>query len=260
MIPSPAAYSSRCRTCGREITAEAESCPHCGTANLEERCPHCGAVTTASPDKELRWHCDLCGGPRTPRREAGAPRPRNELAQLQKANAARKTRAKSRTLAAVFAVVGIGSTLLFALWALIFPVWPAVPVWGLFAGSALFVVLWALGRASRSTREMKAAIDQAWMSAAEAATARIKGPFSSSKLAKALGIDAAHAEELLALLEANDLVRSDVTDAGELAYQRKLRIGDVDLSQADPDPDAEAEALADAEAMAIAERRAKRSP
>ena len=29
MIPG-AAFSSRCRTCGREIASEAPSCPHCG--------------------------------------------------------------------------------------------------------------------------------------------------------------------------------------------------------------------------------------
>jgi hypothetical protein len=260
VIPSAAPYTSRCRTCGREIAAEAESCPHCGAANLEERCPHCGAVTTASPDKEMRWRCDLCGGPRTPRRAPGTPRGRSELPNLQKANAARKTRAKSRALAAVFAAMGIGSTLLFALWALIFPIAYAFPVWALFAGSALFVVLWSLRRAAGAAKEMKAAIDQAWLSAAEAVTARMKGPFSSAKLAKALGVEVPQAEELLALLEANDLVRSDVTDAGELAYQRKLRVADVDLSAADPDPEAEAEALAEAEAMASAERRAKAGP
>lgn len=253
MIPAAGAYTSRCRTCGREIASEAESCPHCGAPNLEERCPHCGAVTTASPDKEMRWRCDLCGGPRLPRPERGTPRARNALPNLQKANAARKTRAKSRALAAVFGAMGIGSTLLFALWALIFPVWPVLPVWGIFAATALFVVLWSTGRASRATKEMKAAIDQAWLAAAEAVARRQKGPFSAEKLAKALGIEAAQAEELLALLEAHDVVRSDVTDAGELAYQPKLRVDDVDLGS----PEAEAEALAEAEAMAAEERRAK---
>ena len=253
MIPAAASYTSRCRSCGREIAAGAASCSHCGAANLEERCPHCSAVTTASLDDELRWRCDLCGGPRMPRREPGVPRARNETAQLQKANASRKVRAKSRALAAVFAAMGIGSTLLFALWSLIFPAWPVAVVWAMFAGTALFVVLWSLGRAKTATKEMKAAIEQAWLAAAEAVTARMKGPFSSAKLAKALGVESAQAEELLTLLEAHDVVRSDVTDAGELAYQPKLRVDDADLSS----PEAEAEALAEAEVMAAEERRAK---
>jgi hypothetical protein len=253
VIPAAGAYTSRCRTCGREMAAEAATCPHCSAPNLEERCPHCGAVTTASPDDEMRWRCDLCGGPRLPRPDPAVPRPRRELPHLKKANEARKVRAKSRAVAAVFGALGVGSTLLFALWALIFPLWPAVVAWGLFAGTALFLVLWALGRASTATKQMKAAIDQAWLTAAEAVAARMKGPFSAAKLASALGVDSAQSEELLALLEAHDVVRSDVTDAGEIAYQSKLRVGDVDLSS----PQAEVEALAEAEAMAAEERRAK---
>lgn len=253
MIPAAGAFTSRCRTCGREISPDAQSCPHCGALNMEERCPHCGAVTTASLDDELRWRCDLCGGPRLPRPDPSVPRVRRELPHLKKANEARKVRAKNRALAAVFGAMGIGSTLLFALWALIFPLWPAVVAWALFAGPALLVVMWALGRASSATKAMKASIDQAWLSAAESVAARMKGPFTAAKLGKALGVDNAHAEELLALLEAHDVVRSDVTEAGEIAYQQKLRVGDVDLNT----PEAEAEALAEAEAMAAEDRRAK---
>lgn len=235
------------------MSADAASCPHCGAPNLEERCPHCGAVTTASPDKELRWRCDLCGGPRMPRPDPSVPRQRREMTHLKRANTARTSRAKSRALMAAFGALGGASTLLFALWSLIFPVWPVVVVWGLFAGSALLVVLLAMRRAAAATKELKAAVDQAWLAAAEAVAGKLKAPFSASRLAKALGVDAAQAEELLALLEAHDVVRSDVTDAGELAYQPKMRVGDVDLSS----PDAEAEALAEAEAMAAEERGAK---
>jgi DNA-directed RNA polymerase subunit RPC12/RpoP len=253
VIPAAAAYTSRCRTCGREISPDAASCPHCGAANMEERCPHCGAVTTASPDKELRWRCDLCGGPRLPRPDPAVPRPRRELPHLKKAETARKTRAKSRALAAAFTVMGAGTTLFFALWALVFGASLGLAVLGVLAGSALFVVLWALGRAGNATKEMKAAVDQAWLAAADAVAARMKGPFTAATLARALGVDNTHAEELLAHLEAHDAVRSDVTDAGEIAYQSRLRIGDVDTSS----PEAETEALAEAEAMAAEERRAK---
>jgi hypothetical protein len=237
------------------MAADAASCPHCGAANMEERCPHCGAVTTASPDAELRWRCDLCGGPRMPRPDPAVPRVRREIAHPKEANRARTARAKSRALMAAFGVIGLVSTLFFALWSLIFTVWPVVLVWGLFAGTALFVVLWAMGRAGAATKALKAAVDRAWLAAAEAVAARLPGPFSAAKLGKALGVESAQAEELLALLEAHDVVRSDVTDAGEIAYQTKLRVGDVDLSS----PEAEVEALAEAEAMAAEERRAKAS-
>ncbi|MEZ4298471.1 MAG: zinc ribbon domain-containing protein [Polyangiaceae bacterium] len=257
MIPPPpgggyAAYTSRCRTCGREIQPEAQSCPHCGAANLEERCPHCGAVTATSPDKEMRWRCDLCGGPRLPRADPTVRRSKRELVHLKRANDARKSRAKSRALGAAAGALGFGSTALMALWLLIFGLsLPVAVVWALFAGTSAAVVLWSLGRAKNAAKEMKIAIDQAWLAAAGDVAARMKGPFSSEKLAKALGVDETQAEELLALLEANDLVRSDITDAGELSYQTKFRVGSVDTGAGEVDVEAmaEAEALAEAEAM-----------
>jgi hypothetical protein len=251
-----APYTSRCRKCGSEIAAEAEKCLACGAPNLEERCPHCGSVTTASPDKELRWRCDVCGGPRLPRVDP-AYRVRGGRAgpHLRRANQARKDRAKYRALAAVFAAMGFGTTALAGLWALIFGLGIGLAAtWALFAGSALFVVLWSLGRASSKTKELGPAVDQAWMSAAADVAARMKGAFTASKLAQVMSIDEAQAEELLALLDANDVVRSDVTEAGEVAYQTKLRVGPVGAAIT---PEDEAEALAEAEAMAAEERGAK---
>lgn len=250
------AFTSRCRSCGREIAAGAQSCPHCGTANLEERCPHCGSVTTSTPDKELRYHCDLCGGPRVPRLDPELKRGSREAPHLRRANEARKARAKYRAIAAVFGVMGFASVVLAALWLLIFPVYvPLAIAWAFFAGSALFMVLWAMGRASSQTKEIKPAIDQAWQIAAADIAARIKGPFTAARLAQAMGIEEAQAEDLLALLDVNDVVRSEVTEAGEVAYQTKLRVG----AQGSPEggASAETEALAEAEAMAAEERRVK---
>lgn len=245
MIPA-ASYTSRCRTCGREIAAEAPSCPHCGAANLEERCPHCGAVTTASPDKELRYRCDLCGGPRIPRSAPGIRRGRREAPFLKRANDARKARAKYRAITAVFAALGAGSTLLAALWLLIFPLTvPFAITWALFAGTALAMVLWSLGRGSAQTKEIAPAIDQAWVRAAGEVASSLPAPFTAAKLAQAMGVEEPLAEELLAQLEATDAVRSDVTEAGELAYQSKFRIGAIGTPAS---ADAEAEALAEAEA------------
>lgn len=251
-----APFTSRCRSCGAEMAAEAEKCLQCGTPNQEERCPHCGSVTTASPDKELRWRCDVCGGPRLPRIDPSY-RVRGGRAgpHLRRANEARKGRAKYRALAAVFGAMGFGTTALAGLWALIFGVSLGLAAtWALFAGSALFVVLWAMGRATAKTKELGPAIDQAWMSAAGDVAARMKGAFTASRLAQVMGIDEAQAEELLALLDANDVVRSDVTEAGEVAYQMKLRVAPVGSAIT---PEDEAEALAEAEAMAAEARGAK---
>lgn len=248
----PGAYTSRCRTCGREIAAEAASCPHCGAANLEERCPHCGAVTTTSPDKELRSRCDLCGGPRIPRGDPKVKRVRRETGHLKRANDARKARAKFRAITAMFGAVGAFSTFiaLIAAWLLPFSLVSVGVAWAVFAMPALALVFWSSSRASAKTKEIAPAIDQAWVAAASEVASRLKAPFNAQKLAETMGIDEHTAEELLAQLDANDVVRSDVTDAGEIAYQPKFRVADA---PAPGDADAEREALAEAEALAAGE-------
>ncbi len=249
-------FSSRCRSCGREISPEVSDCPHCGATNLEERCPHCNAVTTSSPDKELRFHCDLCGGPRVPRVDAKLRKSKRDVPFLKRAEEARRSRAKYRAITAVFAALGLGTTAFAGLFALIFGLSVGLGVtWALFAGTALFMIVWSLGRAGAKTKEIVPAIDQAWMRAAADVAAALKGPFTAEKLAKAMGIDEVAAEELLAQLDANDMIRSDVTEAGEVAYQTKLRFGDPGTGGT---PEEEAEALAEAEAI-VAAARAKAS-
>lgn len=250
-----APFSSRCRACGREIPPEAPECPHCGAANLEERCPHCNAVTTCSPDKELRFHCDLCGGPRVPRVDPKLRKSKRDVPFLKKAEEARRARAKYRAIVAAFSVIGLGTTALMGLWALIFGFGVGLGVtWALFAATALFMVVWGVGRSGQKTKEIVPAIDQAWMRAAADVAAAMKGPFTAEKLAKAMGVDETQAEELLAQLDVNDMVRSDVTEAGEIAYQTKLRFGDPGTSGT---AEEEAQALAEAEAMAVEERARK---
>jgi hypothetical protein len=193
-------FTSRCRSCGQEISPEAPSCPRCGAQNLEERCPHCGAVTTSSTDKELRYRCDLCGGPRVPRLapKLRARKTRRDAPFLKRANDARKARAKYRAVATMAGVMGFGSAVLSALWLLIFPATLAFLVTaGLFLGTALFLVLWSMGRASRKTKEIALEVEQAWQRAAADAAAAMKAPFTASMLADAMGHEESVAEELL---------------------------------------------------------------
>ncbi|MBK8253159.1 MAG: hypothetical protein IPK82_10895 [Polyangiaceae bacterium] len=199
----------------------------------------------------MRWHCDLCGGPRLPRADPAFRRSKREVMHLKRAEGARRARAKSRAFIFGASMMGFGSTALLGLWGLIFSFsFPLVLTWALFAGAAALVIVWALGRSSNATKELKAAIDQAWMAAAGDVANRMKGAFSAQKLAQAMGIDEVQAEEMLALLEANDVIRSDVTEAGELAYQTKFRVGAVDTGAGEVD----LEALAEAEAIAEEQR------
>jgi zinc-ribbon domain len=247
---TPAApFTSRCRSCGQEISPEAPSCPHCGAQNLEERCPHCGAVTTSSTDKELRYKCDLCGGPRVPRLspKLRGGKTRRDVPFLKRANDARKSRAKYRAVATIAGVMGLGSVALSALWLLIFPATlPFLVTAELFVGTALFLVLWAIARAGGKTKEIAPQIDQAWQRAAADAAAAMKAPFTAAMLADAMGIEESVAEELLAHLDVSDVLRSDVTEAGEIAYQPKFRVDAAGPEASEAA--AEIEALAEAEA------------
>ena len=212
-------------------------------------------MTTSSPDKELRYHCDLCGGPRLPRMDPSLKRPRREGPLLRRANDARKARAKYRAMALGGGALGIVSTLFAALWLLIFPLTlPFGVAWALFGATALALIAGGLSRASSKTEEISPAISQAWLTAAGDVVARMKAPFSAAALAKAMGIDERAAEDLLAQLDASDVVRSDVTEAGEVAYQPKLRVSDAAEQSA-----AEEEAEAVAEAAAAEARGARAS-
>ena len=191
-----------------------------------------------------------------PRVDAKLRKSKRDVPFLKRAEEARRSRAKYRAITAVFAALGLGTTAFAGLFALIFGLSVGLGVtWALFAGTALFMIVWSLGRAGAKTKEIVPAIDQAWMRAAADVAAALKGPFTAEKLAKAMGIDEVADEELLAQLDANDMIRSDVTEAGEVAYQTKLRFGDPGTGGT---PEEEAEALAEAEAI-VAAARAKAS-
>ncbi|UQA63707.1 zinc ribbon domain-containing protein [Polyangium aurulentum] len=258
MMQNPA--SARCRACGTDVPPGATKCPRCGTSQSADLCPHCGATAGASPDEELRWRCDICGGPRVPLADPRVRRTGRENKALERAEAARKARAWSRAgavvtglaLTAVLGVVGIVAALGaagafnlgfgFVLAAL------------LTAGPLSGFLLWLVMRARARGKEIEPALDAAWMAVATDVVQQSKEPVTPRALADALRIEESQAEELLALLEASDIVRGDISDAGALTYQPRMRID----AGADRAAQAEAEALAEAEAMQEAGARAQR--
>lgn len=247
--------SPRCRACGTDVPPGATKCPRCGTSQSTDVCPHCGATAGASPDEELRWRCDICGGPRVPLADARIRRSGRENKALARAEAARKARAWSRAgavvaglaLAAVLGVVGLVAALgAVGAFQLGFGfVLAAV----LTAGPLTGFLLWLVMRARARGKEIEPALDAAWMAVATDVVQQSKEPVTPHALAEALRIEESQAEELLALLEASDIVRGDITDAGALTYQPRMRV-DVGANAA---AQAEAEAEAEAEA-ALAER------
>lgn len=226
-----------------------------------DTCPLCGATAGCSLDPEFRYRCDVCGGPRVPLHAPRKRRGAKELAALKRAETARKSRAKSRggAIAAGLSAIGIigmlglaGIVSLVAGWNLGLWIFLA----GLFTvGPLAALTAWLARRASERSKEIPIAIDEAWMAAATDVVEQSSTPVTAESLAKALRIEEAQAEELLALLEASDLVRPD----GKHAYRGRLRVDTSTTSATATESNLAAEAEAQAEAEALAqEQQAKR--
>lgn len=216
-----------------------------------DACPLCGATTGCSPDPEFRYRCDVCGGPRVPLHAPRKRRGAKELAALKRAETKRKSRAKSRGGAIAAGLSGIGIVGMLGLAGIVSLVagWNLgllIFVIGLFtAGPLAALTAWLALRASKLSKEIPTAIDEAWMAAATDVVDQSKNAVTATSLAQALRIEEPQAEELLALLEASDLVRPD----GNFAYRGRLRVETPSVPATDDSLAAEREAEAEAEAL-----------
>jgi hypothetical protein len=248
--------SPRCRACGADLSPGAERCDRCGTSQRVDKCPHCGATAGVSPDSELRFRCDVCGAPRVPPAPRGK-RSGREIAPLRRAQAAASARARWRA-----ATVGGGLLLGFDVLLLSLLLLISGLSFGLLLAGLVTVVplaglvLWMLGRARARGREIAPAIDAAWVAAATDVATQAESNLTAHDLATALGMNEAQAEELLALLEVNDVVRGAMTAGGAMEYAPRFRIGGKPEAAPGKLAAAEEEALAVEEAAAEAEGRA----
>ncbi|MEO7327529.1 MAG: zinc ribbon domain-containing protein [Minicystis sp.] len=251
----------RCRACAAEVPADATRCPHCGAPlGKPDPCPLCRGEGGLSPDSELRFVCDLCGGPRVPHAAGSQASSGREVPFLQKADVARKARGVWRgtaigsgiglTLALVpflLLLIVIGPNLLVLLPGLFFT--------GLFA--AMLSV--SLGRARQKGKEIAPALDAAWLAAAGDLARAGHGSIDAAELSKKLGLDEAKAEELSAMIAVDEAVGNviaPVTAAG------RVRIVTEPGAPLPPDPAfealekaAEEEAAAEAQAQAAQQRK-----
>ena len=202
MMSAPAA-SHTCRVCAASVPGGAARCERCGAAQTDlGPCPLCNGQGVSSQHPELRYACDLCGGPRIPRRDARVKSSGREVPLLRKADAARKARAMFNGLAAasgvalaltvipfavLLAVVGFKVLLLL----------PGLLFTGLFAGMLAF----AVSRARSRGNEIAPALDGAWLAAATDVARQSAGPITAADLGQKLGLEEPQAEELLALLD-----------------------------------------------------------
>lgn len=220
-----------------------------------DTCPHCGGVGRVVPDEELRFVCALCGGPRFGPLAAGLVPPEPALRALREAEKARRGQAGWR---AVLATTGIGLALMSLVAAALGALAGLTPA---LLVAIIFVLPFAIGVGLSSSKAKAAGgrlprkLDEAW--AALAAGAVRAGNASPDALARALGVEAAQAEQL------HTVVAVDAELGAEHAADGpRVRIGapshdDGPKSSLAPDPRFEAlEArarAAEAEASAASE-------
>lgn len=238
----------RCHACGADVPADAERCSRCGTSQRVDACPHCGATAGVTRDSELRFRCDVCGGPRIPPARGGA-RAGREVTALRRAHAALSGRSKWRAASLAAGLLLAFDLLLLSLLLLITGVGLGLLLTGLFtAGPLAAFVLWAMSRARARGREIGPALDAAWVAAATEVVTRADKAITARDLATALSIEEAQAEELMALLEVSDVVRGAMSAGGDMAYTPRLRIGSPAPAAAVAPAASQADALAAARA------------
>jgi hypothetical protein len=250
----------RCRACGADIAQGALRCDRCGAAQSDTTCPHCRATAGASPDAELRYVCDVCGGPRIPLGAGGARRSGSENAPLKVAEAARKSRAKWRAGAAAAGVMLPAALLLSAVIGLITGAGVGLVIALLTASPLAAGLFFSLSKAKEKGREIQPALDAAWMTAATEIAAQSPRALTPRELAASLGVDEAKAEELLAMADMQSALgggQGPRTDA-LASFDQRLRVATEKAGGAGAGASAEAELEAAAEAEAAAAVEARR--
>jgi hypothetical protein len=244
--PSP----STCSACGASAVTGGV-CARCGfTSGEANRCPHCNAVARVEPKgagASLSWVCGVCGGPRMPHGLGGE----KAMTPLREAKASQSLALRSR--ASFWFLTAM--TLFFTLVAV--AAWPAALLVKLIVLAMAVIpatlAVRARAQASRATSDANAALDAAWLAAAEDVASHAKKGVTVAELASRLKIDPARADALLTQLAVHDRTRIDVDDDAEIRYSigpeidtSKVRVGSSEdrflaLEQAEAEA-AEAEA------------------
>lgn len=208
--------TSTCTACNADAFVADGSgggiCSRCGYASGEgNRCPHCGAVARIE-GSGLAAVCAICGGPRVPS-NLGGDDTANALREQKTALSNARTASVATVVQAVFAafatLIGLGLAPESILGKALVVVLAAVP---------LFLAMRSRGRATKARSQARDAADRAWRGAAEDAASRSKEGVTVPGLAKALGIEKAHADKLLTELTVHDRTRIDVGDDAEVRY------------------------------------------
>jgi hypothetical protein len=205
-----AARPEACSACGGALDSLGH-CAKCGAAFGEAyRCPLCQALSDVEPHATLYYRCRSCGGPRVP--PTSSPLSEPEIALLRSARS-EQLRAAAFRAGSGFALAS-GALSFLVTFVVLLATSPA-----LFAKLAALVAslvpfalsFFALRRGRQHARMLDAALQQAWLLAASrvaAAEAAAGAVVNAAALAKALRIDEARAEFLLAEVSVQDFVQA----------------------------------------------------
>ena len=205
-----------CPVCGKQAVQN-EVCSNCGYAEgAGNVCPHCGATARVEPKAFgtiTRWVCAMCGGPRIPG-GFGGDESKNALREA-KTLLGGATRAKARAIA--WTILAVLATLV-VLAASAKEALLATIALSLMAIVPAILAVRARGQGTKRKENADAALDRAWLAAAEEIAAKSKKGVTAKELGKALQIDEARADKLLTQLAVHDKTRIDVGDDAEVRY------------------------------------------
>jgi len=202
-----ASAPAACSACGGKLD-ELGKCERCGAVFGEAyRCPLCHAESDLEANALLNWSCRTCGGPRIP--PSAGPSPESEIALLRAARR-EQLRAGAFRAGAGFALgAGVLALLVTNVVLLATTPPPLAKAFALFASLVpLLLSFLAFDRAKAHRRELERALQQAWLSAATRVVAR-DGRVTATELARALKLDEARAELLLAEVSVQDFVAAE---------------------------------------------------
>lgn len=230
----------------------AARCPKCQAAQRDTECPHCRATAGCSQDKELRYVCDVCGGPRVPNLD-GTKRSGRENKALSRAEVARRGRSVARG-GMVLTAVAAPTLAVFSVFLLL--------VFGLHVTTALAAIVLtapfilgffvAMTHAKARTAEIVPALDEAWLAAATDLARALGRPMTSEDLVQRMGLEESDAEQLVAMVDVN-------AESGASLAPGRVRIDASATSVMNDEARIELEAKAEAEAaVAEAEGEARR--
>lgn len=186
-------------------------------------CPHGNHSALTQSHPELRQICAVCGGPRVP---ASSPTSGTEIPALREAKDAYVRRTSWRFGSGCGAAVTVlGSILGLALLRLDSGVATTFAIGALVATFPFALVLVSgLVKSRGFTRTIAAAIARAWSLALRDVVQRSDRPIHPARLARELGVDETQADRWLAELSVEGVVRSEVTEDGQIVYVPSGRV------------------------------------